>query len=192
MAENISQTPSAQQAAETTPEASLTVSEIIALQDKIVEKIRTCYDPEIPVNIYDLGLIYEVKVEPSGHAYVKINLTSPGPGRQGREGRSGLGSALGQGPDVGSRQTAAWFSVITVSSLARRPRCPMSVVSCQLFVACRILRVDGSGSSVDSQSTEQYLHRTTDNRQLATDDEPLCHNSPNPLWLITTFPRALR
>ncbi len=78
MAENISQTPSAQQAAETTPAASLTVSEIIALQDKIVEKIRTCYDPEIPVNIYDLGLIYEVKVEPSGHAYVRMTLTAPG------------------------------------------------------------------------------------------------------------------
>ncbi|MBZ5561229.1 MAG: SUF system Fe-S cluster assembly protein [Acidobacteriia bacterium] len=78
MADDISQTPSAQQAADTTPAASLTVSEIIALQDKIVEKIRTCYDPEIPVNIYDLGLIYEVKVEPSGHAYVKMTLTAPG------------------------------------------------------------------------------------------------------------------
>ncbi len=78
MAENISQTPPAQQAAETAPTASLTVSEIIALQDKIVEKIRTCYDPEIPVNIYDLGLIYEIKVEPTGQAFVKMTLTAPG------------------------------------------------------------------------------------------------------------------
>ncbi len=78
MAENISQTPPAQQAAETAPTASLTVSEIVALQDKIVEKIRTCYDPEIPVNIYDLGLIYEIKVEPTGQAFVKMTLTAPG------------------------------------------------------------------------------------------------------------------
>jgi FeS assembly SUF system protein len=61
--------------AEQTP---LTVSEIIALQDKIVEVLRTCYDPEIPVNIYDLGLIYETKVEASGHACVKMTLTAPG------------------------------------------------------------------------------------------------------------------
>jgi FeS assembly SUF system protein len=58
--------------------AALTVSEVIALQDKIVEKIRTCYDPEIPVNIYDLGLIYEVKVQPTREVYVKMTLTAPG------------------------------------------------------------------------------------------------------------------
>jgi FeS assembly SUF system protein len=56
----------------------LTVSEVVALQDKITEKIRSCYDPEIPVNIYDLGLIYEVKVERTGEAYVKMTLTAPG------------------------------------------------------------------------------------------------------------------
>jgi len=67
-----------------TPEASptsqptLTVSEVVALQDKVTEKIRTCYDPEIPVNIYDLGLIYEVKVEPTGHVHVRMTLTAPG------------------------------------------------------------------------------------------------------------------
>ena len=44
---------------------TLNVSEIVALHDKIVEKLRTVYDPEIPVNIYDLGLIYQVKVEPT-------------------------------------------------------------------------------------------------------------------------------
>ncbi len=46
-------------------------------QGKIVEALRTCFDPEIPVNIYDLGLIYEVKVNDEGHAYVKMTLTSP-------------------------------------------------------------------------------------------------------------------
>jgi len=59
-------------------QATLNVSEVVALHDKIVEKLRTVYDPEIPVNIYDLGLIYEVKVEPTGDVYIKMTLTSPG------------------------------------------------------------------------------------------------------------------
>jgi FeS assembly SUF system protein len=45
-------------------------------RDLVIEAIRTCFDPEIPVNIYDLGLIYEVRVEGS-KAYVKMTLTSP-------------------------------------------------------------------------------------------------------------------
>ena len=50
-----------------------------ALQDKIVaDVLRNVYDPEIPVNIYDLGLIYELKVEPSGEVRVKMTLTAPG------------------------------------------------------------------------------------------------------------------
>jgi FeS assembly SUF system protein len=60
------------------PQGTLNVSEVVALQDKIVEAIRTCYDPEIPVNIYDLGLIYNVNVEPTGDVHVKMTLTAPG------------------------------------------------------------------------------------------------------------------
>jgi FeS assembly SUF system protein len=70
MTEQTSPTPS-------TPPDALTVSEVVALQDKIIEQMRTCYDPEIPVNIYDLGLIYDVKVETSGNVYVKMTLTAP-------------------------------------------------------------------------------------------------------------------
>jgi len=70
MAEPISPSPS-------TPRTTLNVSEVVALQDKIVEKIRTCYDPEIPVNIYDLGLIYKVDVDNTGHVHVKMTLTAP-------------------------------------------------------------------------------------------------------------------
>ena len=51
--------------------------EAIALQDKVIETLRSCYDPEIPVNIYELGLIYEVKVELSGDVRVKMTLTAP-------------------------------------------------------------------------------------------------------------------
>ena len=51
--------------------------ETMALEEKIIEAICTCYDPEIPVNIYELGLIYEVKVEPTGAVVVKMTLTAP-------------------------------------------------------------------------------------------------------------------
>lgn len=53
---------------------SVNASEIEA---EVIEALRSCYDPEIPVNIYDLGLIYEVQVEPSGLARVVMTLTSP-------------------------------------------------------------------------------------------------------------------
>jgi FeS assembly SUF system protein len=45
-------------------------------QELVIEALRTCFDPEIPVNIYDLGLIYEVRIE-GAKAYVKMTLTSP-------------------------------------------------------------------------------------------------------------------
>ena len=56
----------------------MTEQEIQALTGKVVEAMRKCYDPEIPVNIYDLGLIYETKIEPTGVVHVKMTLTAPG------------------------------------------------------------------------------------------------------------------
>ena len=50
---------------------------MINLKDKIIEEIRKIYDPEIPVNIYELGLIYDIKVENKNTAKVKMTLTSP-------------------------------------------------------------------------------------------------------------------
>jgi len=47
------------------------------LKEKIIEEIKKIYDPEIPVNIYDLGLIYDIKVENKNTAKVKMTLTSP-------------------------------------------------------------------------------------------------------------------
>ena len=47
-----------------------------ALQDAIIDAIKEIYDPEIPVNIYDLGLIYGVEVN-AGHALVTMTLTTP-------------------------------------------------------------------------------------------------------------------
>ena len=52
-------------------------SEIKTLEERVVDVLKTCYDPEIPVNIYDLGLIYEVKVNEGNDVYVKMTLTSP-------------------------------------------------------------------------------------------------------------------
>jgi FeS assembly SUF system protein len=47
------------------------------LKSKIVEVLKTCYDPEIPVDIYELGLIYDVDVDENNKAYIKMTLTSP-------------------------------------------------------------------------------------------------------------------
>jgi FeS assembly SUF system protein len=51
--------------------------ETMGLEEKVIEVIRTCYDPEIPVNIYELGLIYEVKVDSTGVVSIKMTLTAP-------------------------------------------------------------------------------------------------------------------
>lgn len=48
-----------------------------ALERKVIEALRTCYDPEIPVDIYELGLIYGVTVMPDGKVDVRMTLTSP-------------------------------------------------------------------------------------------------------------------
>ncbi len=47
------------------------------LEQKAVEAIKTCFDPEIPVNIYDLGLIYKVEETEAGKIKVEMTLTSP-------------------------------------------------------------------------------------------------------------------
>ncbi|TCO07962.1 SUF system Fe-S cluster assembly protein [Natronoflexus pectinivorans] len=52
-------------------------NEFLGLEMEIVSAIRTVYDPEIPVNIYDLGLIYEVNVEGDGKVRIVMTLTSP-------------------------------------------------------------------------------------------------------------------
>ncbi|MGD0387490.1 MAG: DUF59 domain-containing protein [Tepidisphaeraceae bacterium] len=49
-----------------------------ALEATIVEVVRTVYDPEIPVNVYDLGLIYEIAIDAENRVKVKMTLTAPG------------------------------------------------------------------------------------------------------------------
>jgi FeS assembly SUF system protein len=48
------------------------------LEERIVAALKTCYDPELPVNIYELGLIYELKIDPAGEVSIRMTLTSPG------------------------------------------------------------------------------------------------------------------
>ena len=47
------------------------------LKEKIITEIKKIYDPEIPVNIYELGLIYDIKIESENLVKVKMTLTSP-------------------------------------------------------------------------------------------------------------------
>ena len=68
-------------AAEPVPAGSLaqplTPAEIDEVKNRIVEALHTCFDPEIPVNIYELGLIYDIDVEPTGSVKIRMTLTTP-------------------------------------------------------------------------------------------------------------------
>jgi FeS assembly SUF system protein len=52
-------------------------NEFLALEEKIVSVLKTVYDPEIPVNIYDLGLIYKVDSSADGVVTIEMTLTAP-------------------------------------------------------------------------------------------------------------------
>ena len=49
----------------------------LVMEAQVLDALRTCYDPEIPVNIYELGLVYEVNVDDAGLVSIKMTLTSP-------------------------------------------------------------------------------------------------------------------
>ena len=48
------------------------------LKEKIIEKLQTIFDPEIPVSIYELGLIYEINILPINNVQIAMTLTAPG------------------------------------------------------------------------------------------------------------------
>ena len=50
----------------------------VAGEDAVIEAMKTVFDPEIPVNIYDLGLIYGVKIDDRGEVKIDMSLTAPG------------------------------------------------------------------------------------------------------------------
>ncbi|MCX6247573.1 MAG: SUF system Fe-S cluster assembly protein [Bacteroidetes bacterium] len=47
------------------------------LEEKVIEALKRVHDPEIPVNIYDLGLIYELRIDETSNVYIKMTLTTP-------------------------------------------------------------------------------------------------------------------
>ena len=47
------------------------------LKDKVIEEIKKIYDPEIPVNIYELGLIYDINIDNENNVKINMTLTSP-------------------------------------------------------------------------------------------------------------------
>ncbi|MBI4482197.1 MAG: SUF system Fe-S cluster assembly protein [Acidobacteria bacterium] len=56
---------------ETTP------ANTVVIEAQVVEALHACFDPEIPVNIYELGLIYDINVDPAGTVGIQMTLTSP-------------------------------------------------------------------------------------------------------------------
>lgn len=47
-------------------------------KEQVVDALKTVFDPEIPVNIYDLGLIYNIDIDENQHVHIQMTLTSPG------------------------------------------------------------------------------------------------------------------
>ncbi len=58
--------------------SALSQAELDELTDQLVEKLKTVYDPEIPVDIYELGLVYKVDVSDEKDVVVEMTLTAPG------------------------------------------------------------------------------------------------------------------
>jgi len=61
----------------TESKSETTVGQVENLKEKVVQAIKLVYDPEIPVDVYELGLIYEITVYPVNNVYVLMTLTSP-------------------------------------------------------------------------------------------------------------------
>jgi FeS assembly SUF system protein len=56
---------------------ALIITENTELAQKVIDMLKTCYDPEIPVDIWELGLIYEININAGNELFVKMTLTSP-------------------------------------------------------------------------------------------------------------------
>ncbi len=78
------------------------------LEQKVVdEALKKCFDPEIPVNIWELGLIYYVAVSPEGVAHVQMTLTAPACPVAGHAARRGGGEGQGRRRRHGARRSSS-------------------------------------------------------------------------------------
>jgi len=79
--EPVAATPAKSPAMAAKPQAALAEplnsEQIVELKDRIIAALCTCFDPEIPVNIYELGLIYDILIAPTGDVGIRMTLTSP-------------------------------------------------------------------------------------------------------------------
>lgn len=57
--------------------SAIILSQNTELTQKVIDVLKTCYDPEIPVDIWELGLIYEIKLDEKNNLEIKMTLTSP-------------------------------------------------------------------------------------------------------------------
>ncbi len=64
-------------ATEPAPPAAMSAKSEGELENAVVEVLQTVYDPEIPVNIYELGLIYDLDVQATGRVHIQMTLTAP-------------------------------------------------------------------------------------------------------------------
>jgi FeS assembly SUF system protein len=62
---------------ESHPVPAAPASDASSIRERVIEQLRTVFDPEIPDNIYELGLIYEVNVDDAGQVAIRMTLTSP-------------------------------------------------------------------------------------------------------------------
>lgn len=62
----------------TATETTLPKAELDRLTDELIVQFKTVFDPEIPVDVYELGLIYKVDVDDHGHVDIEMTLTAPG------------------------------------------------------------------------------------------------------------------
>ena len=75
------------------------VGERLQTEERIIEVLRTVFDPEIPVNIYDLGLIYRIELDEAGTS-LSVDMTLTAPSCPAADGHDERGSPSGVGTDV--------------------------------------------------------------------------------------------
>src|SRR5260221_11940837 len=94
----------------------------LMVEGEVIEVLRTIYDPEIPVNIYEMGLIYDVNVDPTGFVKVIMTLTSPAcpvAGSLQREVETKVNAATGVN---GCNVEVTWNQPWTMETMSERAR----------------------------------------------------------------------